>query len=149
MDNIGKILPQLLKKHVRGKGAPVLEILTPFWPRVAGQAMAKQARPVAFGDGTLTLATGNPSWAIELRGLREEIRAAVNSALGRPVVKQLRVRLDPRLSPNAAKETARPSVVPAEVLRSGPAEGSLDPEIRDVLSRSFAKYFGRGQGRLN
>lgn len=149
MDEIGKILPQFLKRHVRGERAPVLEVLTPLWPRVAGKAMARQARPVAFGDGTLTLVTGNPSWAIELRGLREEIRAAVNSALGRPLVKQLRVRLDPAMGENHLQETVRRSPVPVEVFRGGPAEANLDPETREVLARSFAKYFARGERRIN
>lgn len=149
MDEIGKILPQFLKRHIRGDRAPVLEVLAPLWPQVAGKAMARQARPVAFGDGTLTLVTGNPSWAIELRGLREEIRAAVNRALGRPVVKQLRVRLDPGMGENNLPEIARSSPVPVEAPRGGPAESNLDPEIRAVLARSFAKYFARGGERVN
>jgi hypothetical protein len=149
MDEIGKILPQFLRKHVRGERAPVLEVLTPLWPRVAGKAMARQARPAAFGGGTLTLVTGNPSWAIELRGLREEIRAAVNRALGQPVVKQLRVRLDPAMGENDIQETVRSSPVPVELLGGGAAEANLDPEVRAVLARSFAKYFARGGGRVN
>ena len=149
MDEIGKLLPQFLKRHIRGDRAPVLEVLTPLWPRVAGKAMARQAQPVAFGDGTLTLVTGNPSWAIELRGLREEIRAAVNRALGQPLVKQLRVRLDPRMGENNVQETAGRAAVPVEVFRSGPTDANLDPEIRAVLARSFAKYFARGSERVN
>ncbi len=149
MDEIGKILPQFLKRHIRGERAPVLEVLTPLWPRVAGQAMARQARPAAFGGGTLTLVTGNPSWAIELRGLREEIRTAVNRALGQPVVKQLRVRLDPRMGENKIPEITHSSPVPVEVFRGGPAEANLDPEIRAVLARSFAKYFARDNARIN
>lgn len=148
MDQIGKFLPQFFKRHIRGDRAPVLEVLMPLWPRLAGKAMARQARPVAFGDGTLTLVTGNPSWAIELRGLREEIRAAVNRALGQPVVKKLRVRLDPGMGEDNTPEIAPSSPVPARTLRC-PGEANLDPEVRAVLARSFAKYFARGGERVN
>jgi hypothetical protein len=48
---------------------------------------------VAFTAGTLTVATSVPPWAVQLRSMSEEIRAAVNDFLGGPVVKKLRVEL--------------------------------------------------------
>ena len=93
MEEVGEILPRVLQRHVRGAGAPVLEVLTPLWTRVAGKAVAAQARPVAFAAGTLTLSAASPSWARELKGLSEEICTAANRRLGAPVVKQIRVRL--------------------------------------------------------
>ena len=149
MDEIGKMLPQFLKRHVRGERAPVLEVLAPLWPRVAGKAMASQARPVAFAGGTLTLGTGNPSWAVELRALQEQIRSAVNGALGQPLVKQLRVRLDPAIGESAKPETAPRSPVSVEASGGVPAEANLDPEIGAVLARSFSKYFGRDGRKIN
>lgn len=149
MDEIGKMLPQFLKRHVRGDRAPVLEVLAPLWPQVAGKAMASQARPVAFAGGTLTLGTGNPSWAVELRALREEIRSAVNSALGRPLVKQLRVRLDPAIGEDAILKTAQRSPVTTEAFGEVPTAANLDPEIRAILASSFAKYFGRDRRKIN
>jgi len=41
----------------------------------------------------LTVATSVPPWAVQLRGMSEEIRAAVNDFLGGPVVKKLRIEL--------------------------------------------------------
>jgi hypothetical protein len=171
MDELGKLLPRFLSKHLRGDQAPVLEVLAPLWPRVAGRAMAEQSRPVAFANGTLTLAASSAPWATELRGLHDEIRIAVNRTLGRPLVKRVRVRLSPAPSSDTHLEvpcafdlkTDTPPAKQAfgmlpptgEELDSigGESkfglESGLDPEIREVLSRSFAKYFGRTNGRVS
>jgi len=168
MDELGKLLPRFLNKHVRGDQAPVLEVLTPLWTRVAGKAMAEQSRPVAFGNGTVTLAASSAAWATELRGLHDEIRSAINRTLGRPLVKRIRVKLAPALSSGAGCDAvATPSHAPPgnpalQVLRMpverptfiaaekelGLQEG-LDPEIGEILLRSFAKYFGRANRGVN
>ncbi|HEY6290206.1 MAG TPA: DUF721 domain-containing protein [Terriglobia bacterium] len=151
MEEVGKILPRVLKQHVQGERAPVLDVLAGLWPSVAGKCLAGQARPFGFREGTLTLVTSSESWAIELRGLREEIRAAVNSALGRPLVKQVRVRLTPDLGSELGDAETRPEIFlecQPQLTgwpETGPVSGldGLDPEIRAVMARSFAKYFGR------
>jgi predicted nucleic acid-binding Zn ribbon protein len=76
------------------RGQPrIVEVLVPFWPRVAGNAIAANSSPVAFAAGTLTVATSVLPWAVQLRGMSEELRAAVNDFLGGLVVKKLRVEL--------------------------------------------------------
>ena len=149
MEEVGKILPRVVRRHVRGEGPPVLEVLAPLWARVAGKAIAEQARPVAFAAGTLTLATACLCWARELRELQEEIRASVNSALGRPLVKRLRVRHAPEM--DSAGAAPPPSSAAALTERPQWAENNagLDPEIREVLVRSFAKYFARRPEKIN
>lgn len=143
MEEVGKILPRVVRRHVRGEGPPVLEVLAPLWPRVAGKAIAEQAQPVAFAAGTLTLATACLCWATELRGLQEEIRAAVNSALGRPLVKRVRVRHAPEMDSASTASPASPAAALAERPPWAESDLGLDPEIREVLLRSFAKYFAR------
>ena len=91
MEKIAKILPAVLKSQVRRTEPPLIEILAPLWPCVAGKAMSEHCRPVAFKQGTLTLTTECPTWKTQLQHMAEEIRAEVNSYLGRPVVKRLRV----------------------------------------------------------
>ncbi len=171
MDELGKLLPRFLNKHVRGDQAPVVEVLAPLWPRVAGRAVAEQSRPVGFGNGTLTLAASSAPWAKELRGLHDEIRIAVNRTLGRPLVKRVRVKLaaaqvsgvDRDVSGAFGLENEAPSVqqklgilstpdhAPTSIPDGGDfgLESGLDLEVREVLSRSFAKYFGRANGRVN
>jgi hypothetical protein len=171
VDELCKLLPRFLNKHVRGDHAPVLEVLGPLWPCVAGRVMAEQSRPVAFGNGTLTLAASSAPWATELRGLHNEIRTAINRTLGRSLVKRVRVRLAPVPSSHASLEVTRafgvgngaPAGTPAFQMlaaqdpaptasgkkREFDLQAGLDPEIREVLLRSFAKYFGRANGRVN
>jgi len=91
MEEIGKILPKVLKPHLSRQEPPVVEVLAPLWIRVAGKALAKECRPVAFRAGTLTLATEDPDWAEPLQQMADEIRAHVNSFLGKPLVKQVRI----------------------------------------------------------
>lgn len=151
MEELGKILPRVLKKHVRGERAPVLAAVTGVWPEAAGKAIAEQAHPLAFSAGNLTLAVACPTWAAELKGLREEIRSAINQALGRPVVRQVRVRLvssDARPDPsaNGHQKAARAMTWSEAEL---PAIAELDPELREVVGRSFAKYFARTDRKAN
>src|SRR5208337_3211437 len=91
MEEIGIILPKVLKPQLSRLEPPVVEVLAPLWTRVAGKALAGQCRPVAFSAGTLTLATDNADWAEPLQQMAGEIRAAVNNFLGKPVVKHLRI----------------------------------------------------------
>lgn len=161
MEEVGKIFPRVLRRHVRGPSAPVLEVLTPLWSRVAGKAMAAQARPVAFAAGTLTLATCSASWARELYGLREEIRAAVNRALGSQVVRQVRVRLAAeagaeRATAEAGLEAPPSGGATATAAWSGAEAGALEACLdglelpaRRALAQSFAKYFARRPERVN
>jgi predicted nucleic acid-binding Zn ribbon protein len=107
VEEVGKILPAILKRHVQRPDARVVEILAPFWSQVAGKAMARQCRPVAFREGTLTLATECSSWSVQLQQMAEEIRAEINSFLGKPVVKKLRVQRVARLDLIEAPQTHR------------------------------------------
>jgi predicted nucleic acid-binding Zn ribbon protein len=107
MEEVGKILPAILKRHVQRPDVRVVEILAPFWPQVAGKAMARQCQPVAFQEGTLTLATDCSAWSVQLRQMAEEIRAEINSFLGKPVVKRLRVQRVARCDLIGAPKTPR------------------------------------------
>jgi predicted nucleic acid-binding Zn ribbon protein len=91
MEEIGKILPKVLRPQFSRLEPPVVEVLAPLWSRVAGKVLAKECWPVAFSAGTLTLCTKDPDWAEPLKQMAEEIRAHVNTFLGRPVVRHLRI----------------------------------------------------------
>lgn len=128
-----------------------MEILAPLWPRVAGKHMAQHSRPVAFGAGTLTLATSCSSWAAQLRLMAEEIRAEINSFLGCPVVKKLRVQYVSRL--DGPEPAMRPQQLVPLLETSRPdgvdSAAELDPEIARVLRLSFTKYFARNGRRVH
>ncbi len=146
MEEIGKFLPSIFKRQVRRVDPRLVEILKPLWPRVAGKAIATHSQPVAFGAGTLTLAVSCPSWAAQLRRMAEEIRAKINSFLGGPGVKKLRVHHVPDLNwpelPAPQQEFPLPLETPTAQWTDSGAQ--LDPEIARIVERSFAKYFSRG-----
>jgi predicted nucleic acid-binding Zn ribbon protein len=96
---IGKVLPAVFKGHMRRVNPPLVEILAPLWPCVAGKSIAERSEPIAFEAGVLTLAAQSASWAAQLGSMAEEIRAQVNAFLGAPLVKKLRVRLSAGVNP--------------------------------------------------
>lgn len=103
MQEIGTVLPAIFRRYVERGEPRIVEVLAPFWPRVAGKAIAANSAPVAFAAGTLTVGTPVPPWAVQLRSMSEEIRAAVNGFLGGPVVKRLRIEVSTAANVDAAR----------------------------------------------
>lgn len=159
MEEVGRIVPRALKTHVQRDKTPLLAVVTGLWPRVAGRAVAEQARPVAFASGALTLSTSSEAWAVQLQALSGEVCAAVNKALGQQLVKHLRVRVARRpgvemITPLAKAKTPQlPAAAQGRAESHNDADSSplaaLDPETRKVLAHSFAKYFARAQQRIH
>ncbi len=156
MEEIGKILPAVFKTQVRRAEPPLVELLTPLWSRVVGRAIARCSHPIGFSEGVLTLAVSCPTWTTQLRELREDVRAKINTFLGAPIVKRLNVRYVPDLVPPevsarrqdrlANSGTAKPGrTVGPPPEGPGPPDGTedLDAETSEILARSFAKYFAR------
>ena len=151
MEEIGKILPAVFKRHLRPSDPALVDLLAPLWPRLVGKAIARQSRPVAFEAGRLQVATSCPTWAAQLQQLAEEIRAEINGHLGVPVVKKLRVRYEPGSGGTDAPTSARASQAAPEspTGRMPDNAARLEPELSGVLQRSFAKYFSRRTRRVH
>lgn len=147
MEKIGRILPAILKGQVRRTEPPLIEILAPLWPCVAGKAMAEHCRPVAFNEGTLTLTTECPTWKAQLQQMAEEIRAEINSYLGRPVVKRLRVLKAAQYGP-ADYSTAGPGSDEGRARWEDSAAGAA-PAFARLGRLSRTKPFGRYGKRVH
>lgn len=65
------------------------------WPDVVGEEIARNAEPSSLKDGVLRIRTNTPVWATEISYLVEEIKRSVNGALGKPLVKEIRVWSSP------------------------------------------------------
>jgi len=151
MEEIGKILPKVLQPQLSRLEPPVVEVLAPLWTRVAGKALAKECRPVAFSAGTLTLATEDPDWAEPLQQMAEEIRAHVNNFLGKPVVKHLRILSVGKLD-RGDRSLRQPEELPVSEpnRRDWPRRGpGMASDMAEVIGRSRAKYFGRKRGKVH
>ena len=145
MEEVGKILPLVFRRHVQRTGPRVIETLAPFWPRVVGKAIAHSSRPVAFSAGTLSLVCDCSSWSRQLRQMAEEIRAEINKFLGGPVVKQVRVRCVASLGPAPWPEPQPASVpvIPADQKAWADSSMIPDSDLARVVESSYRKYFAR------
>lgn len=65
------------------------------WADIVGAQVAARCEPASLGRGVLKVWAANPAWANELRYLAPEVIRRVNSSLGGPVVKELKVALRP------------------------------------------------------
>ena len=146
MEQVGKILPAVFRKRGRLGEPTLVDVLAPLWARAVGKPIAQHSRPVAFEAGTLTLVSGCPSWTAQLGLMAEEIRAEINSFLGTPAVKRLRVQLHPDLSAQPPpRESPKQAIADDVEFRPGDFDlrSKLDPETARIVHRSFAKYFAR------
>ncbi len=154
MDEVVKLIPAVFRRHVGHGQAPVVEILDPLWTCVAGKTIAAHCRPVSFAAGRLTVRTGSRAWATQLCALKEELRATINSFLGAPVVKSIIVRHSPSAAEEKSAIATPPQAFPREETvrpvsagnNLGEAGTKLPPQIAEVVSRSFARYFARPGG---
>lgn len=150
MEEVGKILPKVLQPQFSRLEPPVIEVLAPLWTQVAGKALARECRPVEFNSGILTLATHDPDWIESLKQLAEEIRAHVNSFLGKPVVKHLRIlsacklnHAGRALGPQERLHLSEPSRRDWPGRRPGVAS-----TLPETIGRSHVKYIIRKRGKV-
>jgi hypothetical protein len=143
VQEIARILPTILKRQVQRRNPPVLEILGPLWERIAGRAVAQRCRPVAFAQGTLTLAAECPTWSAQLSQLTEEIRAEINSFLGEPVVRKLRVQRVGQLEADFPARPAGPSLPVTGRKSSAASDAATKSTYALALARSYSRAISR------
>ncbi|HEU0264092.1 MAG TPA: DUF721 domain-containing protein, partial [Geobacterales bacterium] len=57
-----------------------------FWPRAVGNQIAHRAQPIAFRNGTLTVAVTGSAWMQQLTFLKGEMKEKLNTLLGEDMV---------------------------------------------------------------
>lgn len=63
------------------------------WERIVGPQVAARARPVVLRRGVLTVEAATAAWAGEMRYLAPEVLRRVNANLGRPLVREVKVKV--------------------------------------------------------
>ncbi len=61
------------------------------WPQLVGPEIADHCTPMSLRDGELLLQAESTAWATQLRMLQRQILARLADAVGRDVVRRLRV----------------------------------------------------------
>jgi hypothetical protein len=149
MERIGRGVERELSRTGSGE-ALALSHVTAAWPRVVGDAVARQAWPLRLGrDGTLHVATTSATWAFELDRLAPEIHSRLAAALGDETPSALRFRVGPVPEP-AAPEPAAPALEPAaeaaeeaSVEADSAAAAIADPDLRELVSRAARASLSR------
>jgi len=150
MEEIGKILPKVLRPQLSRLEPPVVEVLGPLWTQVAGKVLAKQCRPITFSAGTLTLSATDPDWAGALNQMAEEIRAHVNHFLGRAVVRRLRIVCVHKFARGERSPNLPESLSVAETGRKEWSYygGRMPSGVAEAIERSRVKFAARKRGKV-
>ncbi|HYI46341.1 MAG TPA: DUF721 domain-containing protein [Actinomycetota bacterium] len=83
------------------------------WDAIVGPDISKHVEPTSLRDGVLRVRTDSPAWATEVAYLSGEIAGRVNKALGRELVRELKVASGPPTRSNRPGATPRPEQAPA------------------------------------
>lgn len=115
-----------------------------LWDEAVGERIASLARPVAFRDGTLTVAVANAPWMQQLNFLKRGIIEKLNTLLGGPVVSDIYLKAGKAESPVDSPPERRPpprQLTGAEQeFVATETESIEDPELREIISRLMAKH---------
>ena len=74
------------------------------WPQLVGAEIADHCTPLSLRDGELVLQAESTAWATQLRTLQRQLLGRIAAAVGRDVVKRIRV-----VGPCGPELAARPA----------------------------------------
>lgn len=83
------------------------------WDAIVGSDIAEHVEPTSLRDGVLRVRTDSPAWATEVAYLSREIAGRVNTALGRELVRELKVASGPPSGRNESRRVPPPKQAPA------------------------------------
>lgn len=111
------------------------------WPDIVGEEIARHAEPTSLKDGVLRIRTNTPVWATEITYLVGEIKQRVDAALGKPLVKEIRVWTSPEpIKPRGSDMDHHIARGPRVVKKASPdGEGGWE----DALKRAFDAWSKR------
>jgi predicted nucleic acid-binding Zn ribbon protein len=113
------------------------------WEDAVGSRIASHAVPIAFRDGTLTLAVDSAPWMQQLSFLKRDLIAKVNEHLGEEMVKDIYMKAGKVSAPPPAKNTWTPKRRElSDEERAAIAEQAqsvADPELRAIFESLIRK----------
>ena len=141
-----------LRAELRRLGVPADAALTELvaaWPRIAGDAVARNAWPLrASRDGTLHVAAASATWAYELGRMAPLLLERLRGELGAAAPKALRFAPGPLPEPPAepGAEVAPAAPEPTDEDRRRAAElvaATGDADLRRLAERAAAAALAR------
>ena len=90
--HIGHILDNVLKSY-RTEADSGLRAVWHLWDAAVGDAIAQNARPAAFKGNLLIVHVSNSTWIHQLQFLKNDLISALNTALGQPLLTDIRFKI--------------------------------------------------------
>ena len=113
------------------------------WASIVGADVAAHVEPTSLREGVLRVRADSPTWATEIGYLATEISERVNTAMGRPIVSELRVSAGPKAEKKRSQRTyAPPTGQGRRASSSPPPEDPLE-----ALERARAAWARNTQKR--
>ncbi len=109
------------------------------WPEIVGDDVARNAEPTSLKQGVLRIRTTSPTWATEMSYLANDIKSRVNDALGREVVREVKIWTSPAPIKRASERGAGHTVTSPRGL--GTRGRSEDPQT--AFQRAFQAWSKR------
>jgi hypothetical protein len=118
------------------------------WKRVAGEGLARHARPTILRETKLTVEVADDVWKKQLQRMSVELISRVNRLLKRELVKTIEFRVNPALSKSSTREpkqTRHGELLPDNIISS--AAGIEDPDLRERFIRAATNCIDRREAR--
>lgn len=90
--HIGDIIDKAIKNY-RIESDDELSHVWSLWNGLVGEAIAKNAQPAAFKGKLLLVHVTSSTWMHQLQFMKEEIKAKVNNALGKNLIKEIKFKI--------------------------------------------------------
>ena len=139
MDELIKTFPKLLRSVGDSKELAEAAAMA-AWKHAAGEGLRTQAVPIALEGKTLVVAVADAVWQKQLGAMKGQLLFRINTILGQPLVSQIDLRIDSRISGTRAlpaivgKEQAVDNEVPLELWSA--ANAIQDKQLRQAFLKA-------------
>jgi len=150
MDELVKTFPGLLR--VMGDSKEVAEAAAiAAWKHAAGEGLRNHALPLCLEGKTLVVAIADAVWQKQLGAMKGQMLFRINAILGQPLVSQIDLRIDPRMTNIRAlprpekKEDELDNEVPLELWSA--ASAIKDKRLRQAFLKAALSSTKRLENR--
>lgn len=132
--------------HLREVPALTLPLWRALWKTAVGPAVTARTRVIRFERGTLAIRVSHSAWFQQLTRLKPELLAALNQAVGQPIVKEIEFYLTEKEPLLPTKEATLRKESPTLEFDGAflKLDQLRDPKLRELLLRTARKYFDLG-----
>ena len=92
--HIGNIINGVLKQY-RTESDFELKAVWRLWDETVGDTIAHNAQPAAFKGNLLIVHVSSSTWIHQLQFLKKDVISRLNSALGKPLLKEIKFKVGP------------------------------------------------------